>query len=408
MDRGRKTEERDTAAGRWIPWIVLALLLGLCLLEGLQATAGLDRPPDPDSLRDVGFIQGFLDGNWLGDPVNGEWRWYPPLFPALGALAAWLSGVPVMRLWVEIGPWVNLLVPLTFFLMNRRLLGAPAAAAATAVFVLFNGAFTYPFIEAAYTPWPLVPDFALSLFFLGVALIHRHGASTRLGDAAGIGTLLGITFLAHTVPAMLLSAIVTVNAFALHGVRPRTVLWLAIVAVVELAWGLVFLLPLYLHYHLHIANPVPGAWLDDLMEPRQIFRLAALNVPGVLALIGAFLLRHRAPMSRSTVMILGTWIGFCALFLGRHEACAIAHAHNVVCDTFVIAVNHYHFYLAAAWASLMGYAIWEGARWWMETSPGRVSRPRAGVLAAGAISALAIGAFWFLFRPPVLDRKSVV
>ena len=90
MDRGRKTEERDTAAGRWIPWIVLALLLGLCLLEGLQATAGLDRPPDPDSLRDVGFIQGFLDGNWLGDPVNGEWRWYPPLFPALGALAAWL------------------------------------------------------------------------------------------------------------------------------------------------------------------------------------------------------------------------------------------------------------------------------------------------------------------------------
>lgn len=408
MDRGRKTERPDTPAGRWVTWVVLALLLGLCLLEGLQSVAGLDRPPDMDSLRDAGFIQGFLDGNWFGDPVYaGEWRWYPPLIPALGALAAWISGVPVMRLWVQIGPWVNLLVPLTFFLMNRRLIGAPAAAAATAVFVLFNGAFTYPFIEAAYTPWPLVPDFALALFFLGVALIHRHGASTHFGDAAGIGTLLGITFLAHTVPALLLSAIVTVNAVVLNGIRPRTILWLAIVALVELAWGLAFLLPLYLHYHLHIANPVPGAWLDDLMETKDFLRLVALNVPGGLALIGAFLLQRYAPMGRSTVAILGTWIGVCVVFLARHEACAFADAHNAVCDTFVIAVNHYHFYLAAGWASIMGYTIWEGARWWMETSPGTVSRTRAGVLAAMAVAALAVGSFWFLFRPQALEAREL-
>ena len=408
MGYRRKMEARDSAAAGWVTWVVLALLLGLCLLEGLQSIAGLDRPPDMDSLRDVGFVQGFLDGNWLGDPVYaGEFRWYPPLFPALGALAVWLTGLPVMRLWLDLAPWVNLLVPLTFFLMCRRLLGAPAAAVATAVFVLFNGAFTYPFIEAAYTPWPLVPDFSLSLFFLGVALIHRHGASTHLGDAAGIGTLLGITFLAHTVPAILLSAIVTVNAFVLNGIRPRVILWLAVVALVELAWGLIFLLPLYLHYHLHIANPVPGAWLDDLMEPRQVLRLVALNVPGGLALIAAFLLRRRAPMGLSSAVILATWIGICGLFLARHEACAGLHLHNAACDTFVIAVNHYHFYLAAAWAALIGYAVWEGARWWMAMPAGGVSTARAAVLAVGAVAALGLGSFFFLFRPAALDEREL-
>ncbi|HTZ79242.1 MAG TPA: hypothetical protein VMC10_15100 [Stellaceae bacterium] len=409
MERARTAGERDPAGGGWVTWVVVAVLLALCLLEGLQSIAGLDRPPDMDSLRDVGFIQGFLDGNWLGDPMYaGEYRWYPPLFPALGALAVWITGIPAMRLWLELAPWINLLAPLTFFLMNRRLIGAPAAAVATAVFVLFNGAFTLPFIEASYTPWPLVPDFSLFLFFLGVGLIHRHGGSTRFGDAAGIGTLLGITFLAHTVPAILLSAIVTVNAFALSGIRPRVILWLAVVALVELAWGAIFLLPLFLRYHLHIANPAPGAWLDDLMEPQQLLRMVALNVPGILALTGAFLLRHRAPMGRSTAVILGTWIGICLLFLVRHEACAIADAHNAVCDTFVIAVNHYHFYLAAAWASVMGYVLWEGALWWMEiSSSGAISQPRAALVALAAVAALGVGTFYFLFRPASLDEREL-
>ena len=53
--------------------------------------AGLAVPPDEDIVRDLGFIQGILDGNWLGDPIHaGAWRWYPPLFHALGAAAAWL------------------------------------------------------------------------------------------------------------------------------------------------------------------------------------------------------------------------------------------------------------------------------------------------------------------------------
>jgi hypothetical protein len=58
----------------WPPRLILGFLLILCAVRGLYLAAGLVRPPDIDSLRDVGFIQGFLDGNWFGDPAYaGEW-----------------------------------------------------------------------------------------------------------------------------------------------------------------------------------------------------------------------------------------------------------------------------------------------------------------------------------------------
>ena len=164
-------------AYRWVPWSILLLLLIRCAVEGLQATAGLEAAPDIDSWRDVGFIQGFLDGNWFGDPAYaGEWRWYPPLLHGLAALGVWLSGASPMSFWVRIGPWVNLLGPLTFFLMNARLCGGAAAAVATAGFVLFNGAFTYPYNAASYTWQPLTPNLTLPLFFLSITLIHAQVA----------------------------------------------------------------------------------------------------------------------------------------------------------------------------------------------------------------------------------------
>ena len=59
-----------------------------------------------------------MDGNLFGDPVyEGEVRWYPPLVPALAAAGSWLFGITdLLSFWVQVSPWVNLLVPATFFL----------------------------------------------------------------------------------------------------------------------------------------------------------------------------------------------------------------------------------------------------------------------------------------------------
>jgi hypothetical protein len=337
---------------------LLLVLLLFCAVQGLHSVHGLGRPGDEDHLRDLGAIQGILDGNWFGDSVNGgEARWYPPLFPALGAAGVWMSGWPATRLWVSVAPWVNLLTPLTFFLMSSRLLDLPSAAAATLALVLMNGAMPAPWLAASYTPWPFTPNLALPLFFGGVWLVFRRGGGfTRWRDAVLIGSGLGVVFLAHTIPAILLSAMVSVDAFAASGVRARTVLWLATIALVELLWSLPLLGPLVLRYHLQIANADPGLWIDP--TAMDALAMLAINVPGVLALIGARLLRRRAPIDRRATVLLATWIGVCVIFLARYYACAAIDDGSAVCRSVVLPGHHFLFYLQAAWACLIGHVIW--------------------------------------------------
>jgi hypothetical protein len=52
----------------------------------------------------------------------------------------------------------------------------------------------------------------MGLIFLGVWLIHARIGSARLSDAALIGGAIGVAFLAHPVPAVLLATITTIAA----------------------------------------------------------------------------------------------------------------------------------------------------------------------------------------------------
>ena len=371
---------------RGLPWIIVALLLSLCAAKGIWFTRGLTVPDDPDTIRDLGFIQGILDGNLAGDPSSGgAWRWYPPLVHAVAAAVIHLFALEPMPAWTQAGGWLNLLSPLMFFLMNRRLLGPWPACAATAVFVLFNSSLMAGDEAAGYTPWTLTPALSWPLFFGAVWLIAARAESAKWRDAVLIGAMMGIVFLCHTVPALLLAAIVTAAVVAAHGLTWGVLLWLAAAAVTELMVAAPFLGPLIWVYHLHIANPVPGAWVHEMMEPAAFFtRTAFLNLPGVLALIWLGVARRSSRVSASTA-ILGAWVLVCLLFLGRHYVCAAAAPEDGVCHIFVIAPHHYHVYLQAAWASLIGVAL--GSMRW-----------RPPVLALAGAAALA-GAIQFLHRP---------
>jgi hypothetical protein len=398
--------------------LVLALLLLLCAAAGWRAVHGLTQPHDLDNLRDLGFIQGILDGNWFGDPVYaGEARWYPGLIAALAAAAYQLllpDGTPLAAAWVQAGPWLNLLAPPTFFWMARRVLGSfGAAAAATAAFVLWSGNAPRPWLApwdaAGYTPWPFTPNLALPLFFLGVGLAHRRCRTGRRRDAAAVGSALGVAFLAHPVAGLLLSGIVTAAAFAAQGVRRRTVAWLAAVAAVQLAWALLFLGPVAAQYALHTANAAPAGWLSDLMRRESLKRVLILNAPGVLAAAAAaaaFLRRRRDDPAaeptadgpdRRSVAILAAWTGICVLFLLRHYACMLAPGAmpDAACRVTSVPPHHYHFYLQAGWACVIGFAGWAaGRRIWASGGAAR----RAG-LAAAVLLAAATGAAGLLNRP---------
>src|SRR5882757_399327 len=343
---------------RWT-WYPVGFLLILCLVRGLWVTRGLSSPAIMDTFRDAGFVQGIMDGNWFGDPgIGGAWRYYPPLIHALYAAAAAMTGIPPLHLLMAAAPWVNLLVPLGFFLMSRNLIGAPAAVFGTVLLVLVNGLVLPPWMSAAYHPWSSIPILALAGFFLSVWLIHARIRSQSVGDALLIGSAIGLTFLAHTVPALLLAAIVPVAALTAGGFEIKTLRWIAIVAVVTLFWTLPLLWPLLHAYRLHILNAGPGAIVDPLFADWPPSRgMLLTSLPGVLALPVLRLLRAQASVSRTAAAIFAAWIIVPAAFLTRHYACGPA-SHAAICTVFVLAVHHWFIYLQAALTCLAGMAAW--------------------------------------------------
>lgn len=335
------------------------MLLAFCLIRGLWVTRGLNSPAIMDTFRDAGFVQGIIDGNWFGDPaIGGAWRYYPPLTHAFFAAVAAATGIEPLRLLTMSAPFINLIVPAGFFLMARHLMGAIAAVVGTALLVFFNDLALPSWISAAYHPWSSVPLLALGGFFFSVWLIHARVQSESVLDALLIGSAIGLTFLAHTVPAVILAVILPVAVLTCRGVSARTLGWIAIVAIAAMVWSLPLLLPLLVSYRLHILNPGPGALVDPLFAAWPPSRAVLLTMlPGLLALPLIVMLRTEGLISRAAGAILAAWLIVPIVFLTRHYACG-ADSQAAVCTLFVLAVHHWFIYLQAALTCLAGLAAW--------------------------------------------------
>ena len=378
---------------RWISWLVLAILALVCILRGQTGIAAMSHPPDQDILRDVGFMQAILDGNWWGDPVYpGETRWYPPLIPAIGAALAWLAGADPAHAWLVAGPWLTLAAAASFVAMAARLLDLTQAVAAVAVFVLVDSAIGRPWVTGGYTPWAFTPTVSAGLFFGAVWLIHGAARRLRWRDAIQVGLALGIVALAHTVPALLLSAIAAAAVLSSGGFRLRTVGWLAVVAALQVGLMVPYVLPLWLHYRLQIANPIPGGYVTDLLRPEFLWFAGLFNLAGAAAAGAALLLRRQAPLRSPTAAILVAWIAASAVMLGRHYACHAADLGRA-CAVFQVAAHHWQLYLTFGWTLVAAHAVVAVAR--LRTSGQNRVRERATTvltaIAAGVGFVLAAG-----------------
>ena len=290
------------------PWLVLAALLLLCCARGVWLVHGLTVPIDADTVRDIGFIRCIMDGNAWGDPaIAGAWRWYPPLFHAIAASVAVLTGSDPLPLWNAAEAWLNLAPPAAFFVMNRHFFGSWQAVAATCVMFLFGGTVMSGDETAGYTPWTFTPALAWPLFFLSAAAIHRIAPALRTGGAIAVGCLVGIVFLA----------------------------------------------PLLFDYRFHIANPVPGAWVHPLFADPA--RMVLLSLPVLVSVVRPMSIRATFPSG--VLPLFGTWIGICLAFLARQAACAETSMEGDACRLLAIAPYHFNVYLQAAEACATGWAL---------------------------------------------------
>ena len=336
---GLVTLPADTpaAAVHWRGWLTAdracdltaALLVLVALFTGVHAMSGLHWPSDPDHFRDIAFARTALDGHPLSDAsYPGEWIWYNPLVPWLVAIGSALTGAVPAVVHVVGGPYLNLLGPIAFYALGVRMAGRPAALSALTLMLFFMCSEDC-WACATYSPWLFTSTFTQGLFYASMlAVLAAAGRRTVLA-ASGAGVLIGLTFLSHTAPALILVLVVVAT------LPPRLVAACGAAAAIVAA---PFIVAIAGHYHLRVVNTQPLAWhFGPLMWPALIGTVGANAVWFACAMAGLSWLRSRAMV---------VWISAAALLV-----------LTGLLPTPIVPPFHFWIYLMAAVALLTGVLV---------------------------------------------------
>jgi hypothetical protein len=349
---------------RLLRTLPLVLMCALALRAGVRTTQGLIWPPDPDLHRNMSQAQTMVDGDLWADPYYlDESVWYNPLSPFVVAVLAWTTGLPVPMLYAQAGTYLNLLGPLAFYAMVNLFFGRGPAVAATFSYLFLADRSDPPWARATYTPWLFAQNFAQAFFYAGLAAYWRAAVSRRRAWFAGTGALLGLAFLGHAAPAIVLGGVVLAE-WGRRLLRGDRSAWAdhACVLAAALAVAFPFLASIVGVYRLHVVNPAGNdwvwAWLDLKHAPKYVF--GHLDVTVVVTGLGlALLVRRRRDLPSRLVL---WWASLSSVFVAYGLASQLAE-HVDVHLLNVVAVHHFWFYLTAACAVLWGLGLAEALSW---------------------------------------------
>lgn len=348
------------------PSVVVGILLGWSLLLAYQAVEPCQVSREWDIMRDMGIAQAILDGRYPEDPVlAGEISWYNPLTGTMLLVAHYLTDTPLMRLAVTLGPYINMLAPLAFYAFTAAFYGRAAGIAGLCL-MLFGKDGTQPYWTCAYSPWLLASVYSLGLLFitlfLGTKAIEKRASS--LFFIAGIS--LGVTFLAHTAPAIIaggtLFLLMMTEQYRFVRERRwsdegRSLFWLFILLLaIAFFVSLPYSGPILWRYHFHVHNPWPSLYASQNVElqnlPQQLrYALSPRNVMAVIG--GLILLRNRRDLRARAVLCWGV---VSALLMAQHYLWQALRLNDVVL-TSIVPGHHAAIHLAAVRTVLFGVGV---------------------------------------------------
>ena len=264
-------KDGDARRHRWLVIVAFCVVWAAAIAPGVLATRGLQWPTDQDNFRDIAAAQSLLDRHAIVDPFYAhEAAWYSPLVPALVALTASISHAPVPRAFVTLGPWLNALVPLVLFLAASALVGESSALLAVSLF-LFAQAAPPPWASSSYSPWLFPSVTAQALGYAAIAACLGTLRRPTVLRALMLGVLLGVTFLAHPAPALVVAAVVTLTALQSLRERGRERALAFVVTVASAALVVApLLVPIATRYGFRVLNDEPARWLYWVAEPAAI------------------------------------------------------------------------------------------------------------------------------------------
>lgn len=334
-------------------------------------------------MRDVAAARALLDGRFPEDPAYlGEVWWYNPLVPALVALLASATGSPLETLYTHAGTYLNLLVPAAFYVFARRVIGAWPAVASLLAFLFFFDPALGSMHEATYSPWLFPYNFVQGLAYITLWSWQRAEQRRTSSSYWQLGLLLGLTFLGHTAPAIIIGAAVLLAhaVMALRGQASWSLSMRRVLTIggIALAVSLVFIAPVLFRYRFRIVHPDPSSLA--LLGGRSLIRDLA-SPRGVVTAVGAWFFARRVARLGSEELV-----PFAAALV---SACALL-AFSLVAQrldwTGIVPSFHFHLYVTSFGAVLFGQGI-AGLATKIDEWTGRARRTWNGPLLVAAVLA---------------------
>ena len=391
----------------------VALMCLAVLVKGLATVWELSWPCDVDLYRDIGFAQSIRDGHFLSDPLYlGEKIWYNPLVPGLIAAVSAVSGQPVHIVATKLGPLVNLVAPVGFYVMAACLLGRRTAVASTVAYLFINLGSLPSWASATYSPWLFPSNFVQGLFFLGLAAYWRSRMVQRLRWSVVAGALLGLTFLGHTAPALILGSVMLLgtlqrltaawNEEASSRSRHQAVIQLFVMLAVALAVSLPYAWSILFHYGLDVKNIEPSSWLWGKIAIFNLSdfgaqNLSALSLLPALGLLGVTMWRAR-PVVRQMLL---SWLVVAFLLFAYTYVWQLLKLVGITIPR-IVPGHHFLIYLKALEVLLFGHGLVLMVRYVLDLArylikpldrlvaarQGRDGRIRRGLLLLSVVGAL--------------------
>ncbi len=405
---------RGLSFDKAVPVVGLLVALLLAFILGVQTTGDLNWPADSDLARDAAQAMTIYDGDLLGDPqYRGELLWYNPLVPATVAALARLTGQPVPVMYVRAGSYLNLLAPVLFAALVALLFDAWTALAATVAFLFVQVAPpTTSALYATYSAWLYAANLAQAGLY-GTLLVYVVALRTgRRRWFAATGVVLGVTFLAHTAPAVMAGVIIAgqtlIAALRDRGRRRATVINFAVIVGLALVISAPLVYSLLVHYRLHVLNLTPG---DSVHAPVALdnfetyWRGSTLEQPlfGVVMIgLMALAARARRAFSRSTVAL---WLGGTLVLLGYSYVRQALKRDGVEIPGFLPS-HHFLYYLRAVESMALGAGLVAVCSL-IGAGLARLVRPRSirrTLIERGLLIALLIGLVGWAW-PAYLERE---
>jgi hypothetical protein len=323
---------------------------------------------DLDVARDMSYVQQTLYGHFGKDPnYPGEYLWYNPLMSLLQAGVIKISGLPINVVMVRLGAYFNVLAPLSFFTMMLVMLDLRTALGGLLSYLFLATGSIYAFYAATYSPWMYSGLFMQFIFYINITLCYLAFNTQKTGWFLALGSCVGISFLGHTAPTVLIILIL----ISLQG----KVLWQAIknkeVATIKKVIAqslfvfipfLIFSFPLLYYilgkYHMHFLNRKPFEYLDTIFIWRNYKDMIRLNLSlsFVISVVGFiwFYRKFRQPLVRS---ILLNWFWLAGFMFVYSSIVTSLDQNKEIHLPGTVPSFHYFFYLKALQSVFYGFGL---------------------------------------------------